>query len=197
MNWPVASKKQTGKYLIDVIGMRSFLILALFVLLAGWLTIETGSAKSSGNATDQIVSKWLTESLQSTRSDSAGVIEWQVFAGAVTNSSSENYALIATAGQPADGIGSSENYSISGGFLEVESGTCCNAPIRGNVNYDQGDVIDISDLVYLVDYMFIGGAPPPCFEEADIDGSSGIDISDLVYLVDYMFNGGPPPVACP
>ena len=79
----------------------------------------------------------------------------------------------------------------------VKCGGCCIPPIRGNVDYDPGDVIDISDLVYLVDYMFNGGPAPPCLEEADVDGSGGIDISDLVFLVDYMFAGGPPPVACP
>jgi hypothetical protein len=76
-------------------------------------------------------------------------------------------------------------------------GTCCIPPIRGNVDYDGGDAIDISDLVFLVDYMFSGGPPSPCFEEADMDASGGIDISDLVWLVDYMFSGGPPPVECP
>ena len=79
---------------------------------------------------------------------------------------------------------------------------CCLPPIRGNVDYDPGDAIDISDLVYLVDYMFTSGPEPVCWSEANVDGngpdhSSGIDISDLVYLVDYMFNGGPEPVACP
>jgi hypothetical protein len=53
--------------------------------------------------------------------------------------------------------------------------------IRGNVDYDAGDVIDISDLVYLVDFMFNLGPAPPCFEEGDIDGSdeAPLDISDL------------------
>lgn len=74
---------------------------------------------------------------------------------------------------------------------------CCLGPIRGNVDYDPGDVLDISDLVYLVDYMFVGGPPPPCFEEADVDASGEIDISDLVYMVDYMFAGGAAPLACP
>lgn len=67
---------------------------------------------------------------------------------------------------------------------------------RGNIDGDLGDQIDIADLVYLVDYMFNGGPPPPVMEEADIDGSGILDIADLVYLVDYMFNGGPPPVPC-
>ena len=78
--------------------------------------------------------------------------------------------------------------------------SCCLPPIRGNIDYDPGDVIDMADLVYLVDYMFTGGPEPPCLDEADVDGSGGespIDISDLVYLVDYMFNGGPEPVPCP
>ncbi len=83
---------------------------------------------------------------------------------------------------------------------------CCLPPIRGNVDYDVGDIIDISDLVYLVDYMFTSGPEPACWAEANIDGSgpvgaedgsADIDISDLVYLVDYMFSGGPEPVACP
>lgn len=75
---------------------------------------------------------------------------------------------------------------------------CCMSPIRGNVDYDAGDAIDISDLVYLVDYMFTGGPPPLCFEEADMAASCGtLDISDLVYLIDYMFVGGPTPPTCP
>jgi len=58
-----------------------------------------------------------------------------------------------------------------------------------------GDGPDISDLVYLVDWMFTGGPPPAVMDAADVDNSGGeIDISDLVYLVDYMFTGGPAPV---
>lgn len=75
--------------------------------------------------------------------------------------------------------------------------SCCIVPIRGNVDFDLGDNVDISDLVYLVDFMFVGGPPPSCFDEGNLDGVGGIDISDLVYLVDYMFVGGPAPAPCP
>ena len=73
---------------------------------------------------------------------------------------------------------------------------CCVA--RGNVDDDAEDNVDISDLVYLVDYMFTGGPPPSCPEAGNVDGdiAGTIDISDLVYLVDYMFTGGPPPPSC-
>jgi hypothetical protein len=82
---------------------------------------------------------------------------------------------------------------------------CC--VVRGNVDHDAGGNVDISDLVFLVDYMFTEGPPPLCPEGANVDGSccgddglpgtaDDIDISDLVYLVDYMFTGGPPPPDC-
>ncbi len=73
--------------------------------------------------------------------------------------------------------------------------SCC-VGMRGNIDYDPGDALDISDLVYLVDYMFTGGPEPPCFEEADVNCDGALDITDLVYLVDYMFTGGPPPAPC-
>ncbi len=82
-------------------------------------------------------------------------------------------------------------------FKPPDSADCCMGPIRGNVDYDPEDDIDISDLVYLVDYMFTGGPAPACYEEADLNATNSIDISDLVYLVDYMFTGGPPPEPCP
>ncbi|HOP08095.1 MAG TPA: S8 family serine peptidase [candidate division Zixibacteria bacterium] len=64
--------------------------------------------------------------------------------------------------------------------------------MAGNVNGEAS--IDISDLVYLVSYMFQGGLEPIPMEAADMNCSGGgPDISDLVYLVNYMFNSGPEP----
>jgi hypothetical protein len=77
-----------------------------------------------------------------------------------------------------------------------DTGGCCLLPIRGNVDYDAGDVINISDMTFLVAYLFSGGAAPPCLDEADVNGDGTINISDMTYLVNYLFGGGPPPVAC-
>lgn len=76
---------------------------------------------------------------------------------------------------------------------------CCCQGIRGNVNGDPSDDLDISDLLFYVDYQFIPGSPaPPCEQEADVDGSGSLDISDVLYLVSYMFDNpaGPEPVPC-
>ncbi|MFH1688036.1 MAG: hypothetical protein ABIE70_11030 [bacterium] len=132
--------------------------------------------------------------------DSGIVMDWQVMAVSVSNASSANYGISLTGGEPAVGIGSSENYGVSGGFWTVsEEIGCCE--IRADINHD-GAGPDIADLVYLVNYMFNGGQEPPCsedgyFAEADANGDmAGPDIADLVYLVNYMFNGGPPPAPC-
>ncbi len=66
----------------------------------------------------------------------------------------------------------------------------------GDLDFSGG--IDISDLVYFVDYAFIDGPPPvPMLAAGDFLCDGGIDISDLVGLVDYMFNGGSPPPCNP
>lgn len=81
--------------------------------------------------------------------------------------------------------------------FEDTVGCCIHDGIRGDVNYDMG--LNVTDLTYLVDYLFRGGPAPPCQEEANVDGDPGeqINVADLTYLVDYLFRGGLPPPACP
>ncbi|MDH3891659.1 MAG: hypothetical protein OEV49_11295 [candidate division Zixibacteria bacterium] len=77
-----------------------------------------------------------------------------------------------------------------------EIAPCCDG-IRGNIDNDPGNEITISDLVYLVSYMFGGGPAPYCMEQADLGDDGSADITDLIYIVEYMFRDGPPPPACP
>ncbi len=88
--------------------------------------------------------------------------------------------------------------------LYISDGDCsCCIDIRGNANGDPCEFVNISDITYLVDYLFgipLGPAPP-CSEEgnANGDGNEDINISDITYLVDYLFGIplGPAPPACP
>lgn len=72
---------------------------------------------------------------------------------------------------------------------------CC-IGIRGNVDGDPDEIIDISDQVYMVDYQFRGGPEPECLKEADLNLDGIIDIEDLVMLLDYVFHGGAEPLDC-
>ncbi len=74
---------------------------------------------------------------------------------------------------------------------------CCQGPIRGNVDGDPADAVNVADIAYLVDYLFGGGFPPPCLEEADCDGDGSINVADIICFVQYLFEGGQPPAPCP
>jgi hypothetical protein len=65
------------------------------------------------------------------------------------------------------------------------------------VDGDAGDLINVSDMTYLIAFLFSGGAPPPCFEEGDMNADEVINITDMTYLIAYLFSGGPAPAACP
>jgi hypothetical protein len=70
--------------------------------------------------------------------------------------------------------------------------TCCQ--LRGDA--DGSGEFNISDLTFMVDYMFAQGASPECEKEADFDGNGTLDISDITYIVAYLFDGGPQPPPC-
>jgi len=56
---------------------------------------------------------------------------------------------------------------------------------------------DISDLVYLVNYLFLGGPEPYLLDVGDVNGDcGGPDIADLVLFVDWVFAQGTPQLEC-
>jgi N-acetylmuramoyl-L-alanine amidase len=80
------------------------------------------------------------------------------------------------------------------GYLKIyDAPTNC---ICGDL-YDDS-IIDGSDLVFLLDYLFFAGAPPPDpLETGDMNNDCVVDGGDLVYLMNYLFvDGSPPPKCC-
>ena len=59
---------------------------------------------------------------------------------------------------------------------------------------DGSGYIDIDDVVYLIEYIFLSGPIPiPVHNVGNADCSIDVDIDDVVYLISYIFTGGPPP----
>ena len=74
--------------------------------------------------------------------------------------------------------------------------TCC-IGLRGNIDGSWDDPANVSDIIFLIEYVYFDGPVPNCSEEADPSGDGSIDITDITALVDYFFKDGPPPVDCP
>jgi hypothetical protein len=63
--------------------------------------------------------------------------------------------------------------------------------LRGDANGD--GTIDIADVVYLINYLFVNGPSPEPLETGDCNCDEVVDIADVVYLINYLFISGPPP----
>jgi hypothetical protein len=65
----------------------------------------------------------------------------------------------------------------------------------GDVNGDY--VVNVGDIVYLVTYLYKGGAAPLCpIARGDANNDGVINVGDVVYLVTFAYKNGPQP-KCP
>ncbi len=65
--------------------------------------------------------------------------------------------------------------------------------IPGNVDMADQNV-DISDLTYLIGYLYLNGPYPTVPATADVDNDCAIDISDVTRLIGFLYLAGPDPV---
>jgi hypothetical protein len=80
------------------------------------------------------------------------------------------------------GIGTNDDYAT------IKYFQC----LCGDANQDA--IVDIGDIVYLINYVFYGGADPlPNLNCNDVNADGVVDIGDIVYLINYVFYGGAEP----
>lgn len=106
----------------------------------------------------------------------------------VSNSSLLPYVRVAVESQPIF------TWTQFGDRIQLYtlSTSCCTK--RGDLTND--DLVDISDLMMMIDYMFLQGIAPECMESADVNGDESVDISDLMMMINFMFLNGPEFVPC-
>ena len=93
------------------------------------------------------------------------------------------------------------NTSLSMLVTHEDNASILPAFLGGNITvlpYLAGDAngdaqVTISDIVYLISYLFKSGPAPDPLETGDANCDSKVTVSDVVYLINYLFKGGPPP----
>ncbi len=63
--------------------------------------------------------------------------------------------------------------------------------MTGDANADRQ--INVSDVIYLINYLFKGGPAPVPMEAGDANCDTQKNVSDVIYLINYLFKGGPAP----
>ncbi|MFH2054905.1 MAG: dockerin type I repeat-containing protein [bacterium] len=107
-------------------------------------------------------------------------------------SSSSHFSLCVSASGQASAIGSatSSNFRHFGGYIYSTH------VLIGDADGDA--IINITDVVYLINFIFGGGPEPNPFLAGDADCDQIVNISDAVYLINYIFSSGQPPCTrCP
>jgi hypothetical protein len=116
-------------------------------------------------------------------------IDWEVVSAGGTSAASENYQLAGTSGQTAVGSGSSENYGVAQGYWQsFESGP---AYVCGDA--DGNDVVNVSDIVWMINFVFGTGDPPDPLAAGDVDCNGSVNVSDIVCLINFVFGTGKNP----
>jgi hypothetical protein len=106
--------------------------------------------------------------------------------------SSTHYTMIISAGGQSSpiGSGSSTHYKLMGGYVGATFVQ------RGDVNAD--GIVNVNDVVYLINYLFVPASPPPVpLEAGDATCDGIINVNDVVYLINYLFVPGSPPPCDP
>ena len=65
--------------------------------------------------------------------------------------------------------------------------------IRADSNGD--GIVNITDGIFVLNFLFLGGPAPPCQDSADSNDDSLLNITDGIFILNFLFLGGPEPPA--
>ena len=121
-------------------------------------------------------------------------LDWySINSGGAIEVASASYRLGVSIGQAGAGFMSGTNFDLGIGFwYALGSTAACPVALTGDVNLNGS--YTSADIIYLVNYVFKGGASPqPCEAAGDVDCSGGVTSADIIYMVNFVFKGGPAP----
>jgi hypothetical protein len=58
---------------------------------------------------------------------------------------------------------------------------------------DASGTLQLTDAVFMLNYLFRSGPAPSCADAADADDNGAIQITDAVLTLNHLFLGGPAP----
>lgn len=77
--------------------------------------------------------------------------------------------------------------------FEIEPGVVEQRFIRGDANVS--GQMDLSDAVYILNYLYLGAAAPSCHKSADVDDNGSLELTDAIRALSHLFLGAAAPSA--
>ncbi|HBO53584.1 MAG TPA: hypothetical protein DD471_16460, partial [Planctomycetes bacterium] len=60
--------------------------------------------------------------------------------------------------------------------------------IRGDP--DGNGAVQLTDGIFILNFLFLGGDSPGCLEAADADDNGAVQMTDGIYILNFLFLGG-------
>ena len=60
--------------------------------------------------------------------------------------------------------------------------------VRGDS--DDNGLLNLTDAVFILNFLFLGGASPSCFEACDADNNGILQLTDGIFMLNFLFLGG-------
>jgi glycerophosphoryl diester phosphodiesterase len=150
------------------------------------------------------IEKFIALGVDAITTDYPAAVDWRIEDGSFRdcNGNGADDALDISSGSSNDCDGNTvpDECDLGCGRLHDDDGDgvpdeCVqSAPfVRGDPNED--GVVDISDPVFILFFLFAGHVQPGCVRGADANGDDLVDLSDSVHLLTYLFLDGPGPEA--
>jgi M6 family metalloprotease-like protein len=84
---------------------------------------------------------------------------------------------------------------IASSLLPMISQVPCHAEAiyfhRGDA--DDNGILELTDAINVLNFLFLGGDTPTCLDAADADGNNRLELTDVIRVLGYLFLGGDPP----
>ena len=95
-----------------------------------------------------------------------------------------------------NGIDDDEDGAVDCDDDDCSEEAACQGPptptfVRGDS--DDNGILNLTDAIFNLNYLFVGGSQPGCFDASDADNNGSLQLTDGIFILNYLFLGGRAP----
>ena len=68
-------------------------------------------------------------------------------------------------------------------------------PVFYRADADDNGSVQLTDGIFILNFLFLGGGSPTCFDAADAANNGSVQLTDGIFILNFLFLGGAAPPA--